>query len=1215
MEQMFESGYALLIGVGESAFKPWSLPVAVQDANALRAVLTDPQRCAYLDDEEHVRLLHDQLATRQGILDGLAWLRSCATNDRAATVIVFFSGHGCIDQASGRYFLLPHDVTPFDIAGTALAADDFNSALRAVPASRLLVIVDSCHAAGMASAKDGGSDSAQFKLPAGFHSAALPAPTASTLARGSGRVVFASARGDQKAYVRPDGTMSIYTWRLVEALQGAGCNAGETSVHLSHLMNYLGATVPSSAQSLWNAEQTPFFDASTEDFAVALVAGGKGLKGKEAVHSFQPGPQTTTVAGVIAQDHSVAAADQGVAIRGDNNQVRQINAHIYQELHGDLHLAASSAQENEQGALTAYLRAFAAKHRRLSLRGIDWQASDPTQSQRQMDLQQVFVMLDTTALALHADEVDNTDSVSPPSLQADELSIRQENGANDRRLSVIEAIGQNRQVVLLGSPGAGKSTVLSYIGLILALQQLGWDDAKQLLPGWSMATKIVPIHVLLRDFARQTKGLRQAAQPHHLWRFISSQLRQQNLSAMEASLVRSLEEGNVILLLDGLDEIPNAKQAGFVRDAVVAFIERYPHCRAVLTCRRLTYLEQEWQLPGLPSFVIAPLSDAKVEMFITRWYAELHRTGSISQRDAQELTTRLHGAIARADMQQLASSPLLLTVMALVHTHKGRLPDVRALLYEETIDLMLLNWEQIKTSGEEAPRLRRLLAEANRTDVDLKRILWRIAYQVHETGAAASDKSSLSDIHEYTLERALADLHPQRSRDWAVSVIQTLKLRSGLLLERAPAIYAFPHRTFQEYMAGAHLAAKSDFARQVAQLIGSGNYWRQTILLAVGRLMHVAGDLDRPLALAAELLPARAPRSNEEWRKAWLAADVLDEMGLNRVMDSSLGDELVERSQQRMSAFLRSDSFSPAERTAAGSTLARLGDQRFHKDALCLPNEPLLGFVEIPAGPFIMGDPPQEHVVTLPPFYISRFPVTVGQYRAFVADTGMFPDDPSVLAAPNNFPLSGVSWMSALEYCNWLNKKLLNWEHTPPPLADLLRREASDGPYWRVTLPSEAEWEKASRGGLLIPAVQANESANAPRLLVKNPLPRRTYPWGDDVEPNCANFDSTAIGSTSPVGCFPLGASPYGVEELSGNVWEWTRTLWGRHVAIPDYAQPYDPRDGRERWSAPANIFRVLRGGTFYNSAEQITCTAHERNYPDLWISHIGFRLVLRPSI
>jgi hypothetical protein len=212
--------------------------------------------------------------------------------------------------------------------------------------------------------------------------------------------------------------LSIYTWRLVEALQGAGCNAGETSVHLSHLMNYLGATVPSSAHSLCNAEQTPFFDASTEDFAVALVAGGKGMKGKEAGHSFQPGQQTTTVAGVIAQDHSAAAAEQGVAIRGDNNQVRQINAHIYQELHGDLHLAATSAQENEQGTLTAYLHAFAAKHRRLSLRGIDWQASDPTQSQRQMDLQQVFVMLDTTTLALQVDQADDTDSISPPPFAA-----------------------------------------------------------------------------------------------------------------------------------------------------------------------------------------------------------------------------------------------------------------------------------------------------------------------------------------------------------------------------------------------------------------------------------------------------------------------------------------------------------------------------------------------------------------------------------------------------------------------------------------------------------------------------------------------------------------------------------------------------------------------------------------------------------------------------
>ena len=328
MPDQFTHGYALLVGVGESAYPKWSLPVTVKDVQALRSILTDADLCAYPDDDAHVRLLHDATATRGGILDGLAWLEARAAADAEATVVVYYSGHGWLDGSTGRYYLIPHDVEPFDVPGSALPAQAFTTGLRRIPARRLLVFVDSCHAEGMAAAKEAASarDEPVVKLPPGLAQVALPKGLVEDLKRGEGRAVFTSSRGEQRSWVRPDGRMSIYTYHLVEALQGAGNQPGDTVVRVSNLMNHLGKAVPESARGLCQAEQTPFFDTATEDFAVAVLRGGKGLpaggwnavrrEADEAIHRVYQA--TLKGSGAIAQGPgAVAAGAGGVAVGGD----------------------------------------------------------------------------------------------------------------------------------------------------------------------------------------------------------------------------------------------------------------------------------------------------------------------------------------------------------------------------------------------------------------------------------------------------------------------------------------------------------------------------------------------------------------------------------------------------------------------------------------------------------------------------------------------------------------------------------------------------------------------------------------------------------------------------------------------------------------------------------------------------------------------------------
>jgi uncharacterized caspase-like protein len=323
MSQTFPHGYALLIGVGESVYPKWSLPITVKDAKALKSVLTDSNFCAYPNDEHNLRLLHDTAATRRAILDGLEWLKVQAANDSEATVVVFYSGHGWLDQSTGQYYLIQHDVEPFDIPNTALCAQDFTELLRQIKAKRLLVVIDSCHAEGMATAKDGSS---AIKLPSGLLQTALPKSLVDNLKQGEGRAVFTSSRGQQLSWIRADRAMSIYTYHFIEALQGANNQPGDTTVRVSNLMNHLGKSVPESARTMHKVEQTPYFDTATEDFPIALLLGGKGLS-PDAPTTLQDEASQTPNHGINATGaHSVAAGqdiNHSPIISGDRNVVQQ----------------------------------------------------------------------------------------------------------------------------------------------------------------------------------------------------------------------------------------------------------------------------------------------------------------------------------------------------------------------------------------------------------------------------------------------------------------------------------------------------------------------------------------------------------------------------------------------------------------------------------------------------------------------------------------------------------------------------------------------------------------------------------------------------------------------------------------------------------------------------------------------------------------------------
>jgi len=210
----------------------------------------------------------------------------------------------------------------------------------------------------------------------------------------------------------------------------------------------------------------------------------------------------------------------------------------------------------------------------------------------------------------------------------------------------------------------------------------------------------------------------------------------------------------------------------------------------------------------------------------------------------------------------------------------------------------------------------------------------------------------------------------------------------------------------------------------------------------------------------------------------------------------------------------------------------------------------------IPAGDFLMGsddpeaDPDERPVarIRVEAFWIDRVEMTSARYGACVEAGACSPPVGAAFgqAAKADHPVTIVGWAQADAYCRWVGKRL----------------------------PTEAEWEKAARG----------EDG-------------RRYPWGSRFEPDRVNAGYTA--GTAAVGSYKGGASPYGVLDLAGNVWEWTSSLYRPY--------PYDPSDGRE--DPGARGARVNRGGSWYYDAGYVRTTYRATaNHIYRRISDLGFR-------
>ena len=848
------------------------------------------------------------------------------------------------------------------------------------------------------------------------------------------------------------------------------------------------------------------------------------------------------------------------------------------------------------------------------------------------------------------------DVVAPPSMQRGrrgvvelEALLRGEEGREPHRLPALRAIAAEDETrfVLLGDPGSGKSTFVDYLAFALAQTRLDPEGewARRLEEGGWPHGPLLPVRLVLRDFAARgvPAGARRGT-ADMVWSFIRHELDAHlpGASAYFPHLQRTLLQEGGLILFDGLDEVPDAERLRQrVKEAIADFAAPLTRCRLVVTCRPYAYRDPAWQLDGFRQITLAPFNEEQINTFIDRWYQAVAPFERWDQATAAMRARKLRTAVRLPHLQELASRPLLLTLMATLHTAWGTLPEDRADLYAACVKLLLDHWQQSKVvvteDGEEQVE-GGLLTTLGISEETLAQALHRVAFEAHERQGQEPERGEgVADIREGDLLAALAPVLGEGVNPRVV--IHYIETRAGLLMAKAPGVYAFPHRSFQEYLAACHLSDQEDFATRLATLVRDDPaWWREVYLLAVGKAKR--GGLSNAVALVNALCPrdldrVRRPTATD-WRAATLAGQALVELRLaERAAGQPHFEAVLERVQEWLvAASTRPDALKVAERAEAGTVLGQLGDPRFDPDAWHLPRDPDRGFVHVPAGPFVMGSREGEDPkafddeygnpsqVDLPyDFWIARYPVTNAQYAHFVA-SGSY-DDPTwwtplgwqwrqgeydsqveeewlrdwlkrrpperrhrpmwwdEFKERRNHPVVGVSWFEAVAYTRWLTAMLRQGDLDPSGVRSGWLAAIRESAY-EVRLPTEAEWEKATRG-----------------------TAGRRWPWGDeDWNPEWANVQGT-IGTTTAVGIYPLGATPEGVHDLAGNVWEWTHTLYR------DY--PYDPGDGREDEDDPG--WRVVRGGSWINPLRIARCACRDLDPPDNFDINLGFRVVVAPAL
>ncbi len=784
--------------------------------------------------------------------------------------------------------------------------------------------------------------------------------------------------------------------------------------------------------------------------------------------------------------------------------------------------------------------------------------------------------------------------------------------------ALLYAVQRSRMLLIIGEPGSGKTTIIKHFALSSTITLMGFDFPVPILY-MPLSKMAIPGEELQSLHAK----LSQCFEPH--------------LEIEKSFFEDRLKSHRTLVLLDGLDEISDEKQRVEICKWVSEAAKTWAKAFFVITTRDKGYREKEQNALQIDKEIayVKRFSEEQQHLFLQKWFRaaflrdlyrdekgfDQHRKNE-KEQEADNNAAALEAELDRPENKglrnDLSGIPLLLQFIAILWKQSKAIPGNREEIYHLALDYLLFYRENEKSIPPYLP-----LKES-------KRLLEPLSLWMQDRNEEAVETERFHDRMQQEVDNL--DFK-YRSKYTAQQICDNLVRRAGVLCESGTTYYVFSHKTFREYMAGLQLIQSSnddpDRINRLVEKVGVES-WDEPLLFFAAEIKNSlfntfmkaffdapkSDKLDPQTLNFLQKLIRKAPQSVEAFcEKLTDSATTRNRQYYILECLKTVGSrQAVEAAQE----FKR-------QHPAADQELLRKADEVVLTDEMYPPVTPVLKREELPKpkignvepladlhfssveqnAQYILikkgcySEDGKEQVGDL---YVAKYPVTNKLYRKFVSwlqsvekreaedilsvrlfelagtiagfreyldsepqrskqfrskydDDRRFKED--------NQPVVGVNWYAARTYCLWLS---------------LMESNGQEANHYR--LPREQEWEYAAAG-----------------------KEKRDYPWPDDkgtANSKLLNYNGN-VGATTPVGSYPEGATPEGLYDMAGNVWEWCSDWYG---ADGTFIDPLGPESGS---------YRVLRGGSWSTAAEYCRSAYRFSHHPVNRYGNVGFRLVFVP--